>query len=122
MKRDWDTIREILIALEEKEGPSPMTLSDFPDKKSDEISYHLELLIEAGLVDGKVRKYVTGEPNEFIASRLTWKGHEFLDSVRSDTVWQRTKKSFVANGIGMTFDVIKSVASDFAVSSIRSSM
>ncbi len=38
MKRDWDTIREILIALEEREGPSPMTLSDFPDKKSDEIS------------------------------------------------------------------------------------
>lgn len=73
-------------------------------------------------MDGKVRKFVTGESNEFIAFRLTPKSHEFLDSVRSDTVWQRTKKSFVANGIGMNFDVIKSIASYFSVSLIRSSM
>ena len=50
------------------------------------------------------------EVKEFFAQRLTWEGHEFLDSIRSDTVWTKTKKRFTEKGIDMSFDLVKSVA------------
>jgi hypothetical protein len=50
MKRNWDTIREILTLLEDKnEQKGVLRLSDFQPERAAEISYHVELLIEAGL-------------------------------------------------------------------------
>ena len=122
MKRDWDTIRELLTSLEECTNPNDtLELSSFPSGRAAEISYHMELLIEAGLVDGEMLT-CDPEPYDFIASRLKWNGHELLDAIRSDTVWQKTKKSFVSNGVSMTFDLVKSVASDVAASLIKSTI
>lgn len=123
MKRDWDTIREILTRLEEvtaEEGC--LRLSSFPVDRAADISYHLELLLEAGLVKGEMLGEFGGGPDDFIVLRLTWQGHEFLDAIRSDTVWQKTKKSFVSGGLSMTFDLVKSVAADIAASYLKSSV
>lgn len=123
MKRDWDTIRDVLTKLEELPGPADvLDLSKFPTDRAAEISYHVELLIDAGLVEGEMSRNLDSGPADFYAERLTWDGHEFLDSVRSDTVWNKTKKSFIANGISMTFDTIKSVASEVTASIIKSSI
>ncbi len=57
MKRDWDTIREILTTLEDTTASSStLQLSDFPSEQAESISYHSELLIEAGLIDGQMIK------------------------------------------------------------------
>jgi len=123
MKRNWDTVRELLSKVEECTLPSDtITLSHFPTERSAEISYHMELLIGAGLVDGQMAKTMGSGPYQFFARRLTWQGHEFLDAIRSDTVWEKTKKSFVTNGISMTFDLIKSVASDVAASLLKATI
>ena len=123
MKRNWDTIRELLTKLEECDLPQDMLqLSSFPEDRAAEISYHLELLIEAGLVDGEMVKTLGGGPYDFFANRLTWNGHEFLDAIRSDTVWQKTKKVFVTKGVSMTFDLVKSVASEVAGGLLKSSL
>jgi len=48
MRRNWDTIREILTRLEDlPDTDSILRLSDFPAERNYEISYHVELLIEA---------------------------------------------------------------------------
>lgn len=123
MKRDWDTIRDILTKLEDvtpEEGC--LRLSSFPSDRAAEISYHMELLMEAGLVSGQMSKTLGCGPYDFLALRLTWQGHELLDVIRSDTVWQKTKKSFVTGGISMTFDLVKSVASDIAASCLKSAL
>lgn len=123
MKRDWDTIREILTKLEELPGPDDvLDLSKFPTGRAAEISYHVELLLDAGLLEGEMSSSLDSGPADFYAGRLTWDGHEFLDSVRSETVWNNTKKSFIANGISMTFDTIKSVATEVAASIIKASI
>lgn len=123
MKRNWDTIRELLSKLEENTAPTDMLrLSSFPPERAVEISYHMELLLEAGLVDGKMSKTIGPRPYDFFATRLTWNGHEFLDAIRNDTVWQKTKKSFVSSGVSMTFDLVRSVASDVAASLIKSTL
>jgi len=58
----------------------------------------------------------------FFATRLTWNGHEFLDAVRSDTVWQNTKKTILSKGGSMTFDLVKSVAMELAKVAIKGAM
>jgi hypothetical protein len=120
MKRNWETIREILSRLEDlPRTDSTLQLSDFsPDRRS-EISYHTELLIEAGLIEGDMHGHLGPGPSDFFAKRLSWSGHEFLDAVRSDTVWAKTKKTFAAKGVEMTFDLVKSVASEITVALVR---
>ena len=114
------TIREILARLEElPDTDSTLDLSDFPKDRAYEYSYHVELLIDAGLVVGQMSRTLGSGPTHFFARRLTWPGHEFLDSIRSDTVWNQTKKSFASKGIDMTFDLVKTVASEISVTLIR---
>ena len=123
MKRNWDTIREILIRLEEmppKKGW--LRLADFLSDRAYEFSYHVELLIEAGLIHGEMSKTIGQHTSDFLAIRMTWEGHEFLDAIRSDTVWQKAKNSFVNGGLSMTFDLIKSVAKDIAGGYLKSTI
>jgi hypothetical protein len=111
MKRDWDTIREILLCLEEK-GPEEhsLRLSNFQEGRSSEFSYHVELLIEAGLIRGEMVKAMGQKVPDFIITRLTWEGHELLDAIKSDTIWNKTKESFISKGLSMSFELVKSMA------------
>jgi len=123
MTRDWDVIREILIKLEDSTSPSSiLQLSDFPSEQRKIISYHSELLIEAGLINGEMIKTMGRETPEFLITRLTWNGHEFLDTIKNDTVWTKTKKSFNKSGISMSFEIIKSVATDTATTLVKSAL
>lgn len=114
MKRNWDTVRFLLTALEELPSTDDyLSLGSFEHEDENAVygtSYHMELLIEAGLVQGKLHRVLGRGPVNFSASRLTWEGHEFLDAIRSDTVWNKTKETFASKGIDMTFDTVKAVA------------
>ena len=123
MERNWDTIREVLIKFEEldpKKGP--LQLKDFPEDRTYEYSYHVELLLEAGLIHGEMSKTLGRHAQSFWADRLTWEGHELLDAIRSDTVWNKTKSSFVKCGLSMTLDLIKRVATDVATTYLKSTI
>lgn len=114
MKRDWEIIREILIRLDEKGVETHALKSeDFDEHIRSNITYQVELLEEAGLVDATIIKTMT-DPPDFMAFRLTWHGHELLDAIRNDSVWNKTKQSFVSKGLSMTFDLVKSVAISIA--------
>lgn len=122
MKRDWDIVREILLHLEETSADDCLRLSSFPPERAQEISYHVELLVEAGLIHGQMAKTLGPGPYDFFVERLTWDGHEFLDSIRSETVWQKTKSSFTSKGLSMTFELVKTVAVDLASSYLKSNI
>ena len=123
MKRNWDTIRELLTKVEECTLPTEMVrLSNFPSERSAEVSYHMALLIEAGLVNGHISQERGAAARDFIAQRLTWEGHEFLDGIRSDTVWQKTKKTFTEQGVSMTFDLVKAFAKEAAVALLKAAV
>ena len=123
MKRDWDTIRKILTKLEDSTlTNSTLQLSDFPSNEEEKISYHAELLLEADLVDGEMLKTLGRGTNNFFITRLTWNGHEFLDAINNDIVWEKTKKLFATSGISMTFELVKSIATDTATSIVKSTL
>jgi hypothetical protein len=123
MKRDWDTIRKILTTLEDSTSTnSTLQLSDFLSDEEEKISYHTELLLEANLIDGEMIKTIGNGINNFCITRLTWNGHEFLDVINNDTVWRKTKKLFTTSGISMTFELVKSIATDTATSILKSTL
>lgn len=93
MKRDMDLIRSLLLHMETDplfDGHSwttPATPGDIgiSDHSIEEIYYHLDLLIDEGYVKGK-----TGAMEPVIC-KLTWQGHEFLDNIRDQNIWAKTK-------------------------------
>ena len=123
MKRNWDTIRELLTTVEECTLPTDVVrLGSFPSDRKAEVSYHMTLLIEAGLVKGQVVQANGPDVKDFFGQRLTWEGHEFLDAIRSDTVWQKTKKAFIDQGVSMTFDLVRTAAKEVAAILIKANL
>ena len=112
MKRDMDLIRNILIALEDAPFHGrPLTIKH-PDHSPDEISYHVMLLHQAGLIHA-----VDHSGDEFVdwyPEYLTWQGHEFLEAAKDDTRWSRAKNHVKEKGGPMVFDVLKSLLVSYA--------
>jgi len=91
MKRDMDLIREMLLKLEGEPLDGNLYQVDpvqlgIRDRSPEELSYHLLLLIDGGLVDGE-----RDQSGGFVLQKLTWRGHEFLDDIRSPEIWRKTK-------------------------------
>ncbi len=111
MKRHMDLVRELLLKLEAEPLDGNLWRLDpdgfgISDHTPDEIAYHMVLLIDGGLLDGQ-RELSGG----FVARKLTWAGHDFLDSVRDPKVWRATKDRAKAAG-GFTIEILASVAKD----------
>jgi len=110
MKRNWEVIRKILVRVEnEPSEDSNLSSSDFEEIAPEVASYHVRLLIEAGLLVGSCRNS-TGSPWCQI-QRMTWAGHEFLDAIRRDTAWNRVREIARDRGVDLSFEVIKALAS-----------
>jgi len=90
MKLDKELVREILLAVEaHDEAQGWMTLV-IEGRSHKDVSYHVMLLDEAGLLSA----ISLGGLNHFEwqPKRLTYQGHEFLDTIRDGEVWRRTKE------------------------------
>ncbi len=103
MERNWDKIREILIATESLEPEKYLTVSDFDKEQPYEYSYHVELMEEAGLLNASISKALGPGATDFHIRRLTWSGHEFLDAIRSESIWSKTKEYIASKGGTMTY-------------------
>lgn len=110
MKRNWDLIRTILLQVEKLEPNALLTLDNFPIDQHNEVSYHLEILEEARLLQGKIHKTPGGSPHGFHLIRLTWQGHDFLESIRADTVWQEIQSLHNSKEIGMNVETIMAMS------------
>ncbi len=106
MKRDMDLCRKILFAIEEDESGRPISDLKIEDYSAKEIMYHCELLYQEGFLQG-YKKYFG---DQFSVGSLTWEGHDFLDKIREDTVWNKIKEVITQKGATLTFEIIKSVA------------
>jgi DNA-binding transcriptional ArsR family regulator len=88
MKGDMDLIRELLLKLETlpmRRGGIVLIDADAEELQidgfsSDQVDYHLSLIREAGLIDSPGGATLGGGVP---FRRLSWSGHDFLDSVRS---------------------------------------
>lgn len=117
MRRDADLVREILLAIE----AADMDENAVPDGLSGcgamMLSCHLDLLTEAGLV----RRIVEDNHIEpaWLAYRLTWAGHDYLDPIRDPIVWRRAR-SLGARAGGWTLATIAAITRGVLLAKVRS--
>jgi hypothetical protein len=110
MKRDWELVRQILIAVEALESHGQVVRSSAIEGYDHElVAYHIHMLIESGLIDGTCSRSING-PRQCVARELTWPGHEFLDQIRSQKVWSRTLGLIREKGLDLSFETIKAAA------------
>lgn len=109
MKRDWDIIREVLI---EVEALSFSERNNFEYKLSHKTlsantskDEHALLLWEGGFISGIDASTMAGP--RFITPKLTWEGHELLETIRSQAVWARIKSTAKSKGIELTMESVK---------------
>jgi hypothetical protein len=109
MKRDLDLVRELMLKIEAlPAGPSVQYRMD--EVEDPVLLAHLQLLIAAGLVNGKISQTRGARGDVMIISGLTWEGHEWIETVRSPAVWDKTKTTLLENGGALSFELTKAVA------------
>lgn len=128
MKRDWELLRQQLTDIEEGRdvlaqiGDEPKWMDDLTEEEyirileeyrliEERIAGHLELLVDAGYIIGL--KVIRGADNSFhysvAAPRLTMTGHDLLNTMRSNTMWQTIKSTAKIKGIELTFESIRAL-------------
>jgi Hypothetical protein (DUF2513) len=109
VERNMDLIRDMLlkIAADPKlDGSSRYVFNpadNLGNYSQEELNYHVDLLLAAGYVDGNP----DSNPNPMI-SKLTWKGHEFVDTVRDSGIWNSVKerlKGLPTVALSVVFDL-----------------
>ena len=114
MKLNIDCVRDVLLELESFPMGS-CSIKSFENSINkygrDDVAYTLMKLIEAKYINAEYQRSITGSIRFMNFYDMTFQGHEFLEKIRSDTIWnQKLKPAFSSFG-SMSFDVISSVAS-----------
>ena len=90
MKRDPDLIRDLMLALEATDGAELLKLPCLSHHAAHKVDHHFRLLMEAGLTTAA---YTSSDGRRWIAVRLTWAGHNYLDKIRDPAIWRHTKSA-----------------------------
>lgn len=93
-------IREILMDLESKQP------NEFLDHDDPVVAYHASLLREAGFVNGVIINNELSLPRACRLAYLTWRGHDFLDAMRDESIWRKAQESILKPAGGIAFDVL----------------
>lgn len=93
MKLDTDLIRKVLIwceaKLPDKDRSYQASEIEIKDYISDQILYHVELLVDGGYL--KVINCSSNLGVDYFIKRLTYDGAQFLEIIKSNTVWKKFK-------------------------------
>src|SRR5438552_13524695 len=91
MQRNMDLVRKILVKLETSPdgwAPKDFGIESFSPQ---EIGYHAHIMQQEGLIEAVDVTTMHSPGPEAVPTKLTWKGHEFLDLSRDQDRWNRAK-------------------------------
>ncbi len=111
MRLNHECVRDTMLYLEDTLEYGhflPTTDIKIKDYSIDEIKYTLKKLSEAGYITID-REDILGN---FLVKSITYNGHQFIDSVRDNTIWKETK-SALAKVTGGTLPIIQQLATYF---------
>ncbi len=110
MKRNMDLVRAILLFVENQDVNSGqyenITLDGYTPM---EVMMHVKIMEGYGLLQD-CTYYLRGNTT---VRTITWEGYDYLDKVRDNTIWKKTKDTIVSNGLPLIFDTIKTVSTAF---------
>ncbi|NFO98770.1 DUF2513 domain-containing protein [Clostridium botulinum] len=111
MKRDMELIRKILLYIEKNYVDVVLYNIDINGYEFKTIAYHCKLCYKAGLICNYGDCYDERGITNFGIGSLTWDGHEFLEKIKDETIWNKTKKIMQEKGIKFTIKAIEQIAS-----------
>ena len=113
MKLNQDCIRDLLLYLEENLSyQNFVTINNISlkDYSNSNLVYTADKLIEAGYLDCIKSRSMDEESPTIIAKSITFTGHQFLDNIRDDKVFAKTKS--VLSGLkSVSVEIISETAS-----------
>ena len=116
MKRDFELIRKIVSEIADAPAGGPAFTLTFPNEYDDKVVFeHEALLIDGGLIEGKVQRVMSGIHDVKIFG-LTWTGQDFYETATTDTLWKKAFSTVKEKGGAMTFEVLKELLKRLSLS------
>ncbi len=104
MKRDDEYLRQILLEVEDQEDFLLLVRKVMAASANDRRKqYHVELLCDAGLMSQVSES----------GYRMTSAGHDYLDAIRSEGIWNKTKEAVAETGGSVPLEIMKQLAKGF---------
>lgn len=108
MKRDWDFIRDLLTDIE---AGTDLKKKYVGTAEQEKFLYHARLLAESGYIERiEAKQNFSGEWT-YSSSKpyLSEAGHDLLETIRSQTVWEKIKQGAKDKGIELTTESVKAL-------------
>lgn len=93
-----DIIRRLLLEAEATNGPLNV--------RGNLETYQVGLMIDAGLIEGRISAEIGAVARQSYIHRLTWAGHDFLDASRDDGLWQKAHDKILKPAGSWTFSIL----------------
>ena len=108
MKRDMNTIRDILLKIEE----TPRERLDYLEPPTGcsytKMTEHLIMLDDAGFIEGEL--IATFQERRYLVHNITWDGHDYLETIRNPEVWKKVQEKLKPVGGDFAVEVVKELA------------
>jgi len=116
MKFDPNLMRAILLDTEEIPAGEAAHGFEYEGRAQAEVYRHAQILVDEGFIEGQYINGNKGFPVEFHITDLTYRGHQFLENARNDTLWKKALNSIRDTGKTMSVAVIEAVLVKLATS------
>jgi hypothetical protein len=121
LKMNIDCIRDVLLELES--FPMGCYVVDSFEQSirkhgKPDVVYSLMKLAEAEYINANYVRTMDGRPHITAVFDMTFRGHEFLEKIRSDTIWSTNIKPILSSIGSISFDAITQIASSVITSLI----
>lgn len=125
MKLNHNCVRDLLLFIEDN-----LTYSTYiyvneiqlEGYTQEEIIYSADKLLDAGYITATRKVFISsdGTPQIEIKS-ITWDGHQFLDNIRDNKVWEQTK-GILSKFSSVSIGIISNVAAQVISNIVKSQM
>ena len=121
MKLDQEIIRDILLEIESKGvGPDQTdAIQDFHHEKltANELSYYLWQLSDGGFIRTAEQVH-DDETRRYDPCCLTYKGHEFVETIRDAQTWRQVKDA-ARKGGAASLDLLATLAKAYVKKAVE---
>lgn len=126
MKLDFDCVRDVLLIIEEEDKVSnnmiymdginfPQICEKLNDYEEKQIFYTIKKLVEAGYIISAWMDNNKNDMKYYYVIDITFKGHEYLNSVRNDKAWEFIK----TNALALSLRIIPKLAESYALNHLN---
>ncbi len=109
MKRDLETIRKIVLLVEQLSTGTVIDDIQIEGYSAAQIGYHCYLIIDAGLAKGIDVTSAADTSPDWRILHLTSAGHDFADLASNEATWKKATGLVKDKAGGATIEIIKDV-------------